>query len=219
LAADQLPQEQLKLALGLHGRRQPPTWLDESGENLTFFDLKGTLESLLSGLGIEQVEYQPVEHESFHPGKCAALIVAGQRLGVFGEVHPLVAERYDFNEAPVVAGTFDLGSILDLVPSTRFVAPVPAYPPVLEDLALVVPESTMAAEVEQVIREAGADLVADVRLFDVYRGDQIGADRKSLAYSVVYQAADRTLTDEEVSGVRKRIVAALEDELEGQLRA
>ncbi len=84
---------------------------------------------------------------------------------------------------------------------------------------MVVSETVSVAEVEGVVRQAGGDLIADVRLFDLYRGDQLGQGKKSLAYSIVYQAADRTLTDEDVAEVRQRIVKALEEDLSAKLRA
>ena len=119
----------------------------------------------------------------------------------------------------MVVGTFDLEAILSQVPAESILEPVPAYPPVLEDLAVVVAESTPAAQVERVIFDAGGELVADVRLFDLFRGEQIGQDKKSLAYSIVYQAKDRTLTDEEVADIRQKIIAALDAELGAQLRS
>jgi phenylalanyl-tRNA synthetase beta chain len=96
---------------------------------------------------------------------------------------------------------------------------VPAYPPALEDLAIIVDESQPARRVEQVIRQAGGELLSAVRLFDVYRGDPIGPGLKSLAYSLTYQAQDRTLTDQEVAQARQRILRRLEDELGAELRS
>ncbi|MFP3855197.1 MAG: phenylalanine--tRNA ligase subunit beta [Anaerolineales bacterium] len=219
VSGEELPAEKLKLAIGLHGRRDDPTWIDESEGAMGFFDLKGIVESLMDGLGVENVDYRAVEHESFHPGKCAELRVEGEQMGVFGELHPLVAERYDFAEAPVIAAAFDLPKLLRHIPERSELEPVPAFPPALEDLAIVIDEEIGAAEVEKVIYKAGGELVTDVRLFDLYRGDQIGEGKKSLAYSLVYQASDRTLTDEEVAHVRQAIVEALMSDLGAKLRA
>jgi phenylalanyl-tRNA synthetase beta chain len=99
------------------------------------------------------------------------------------------------------------------------IQPVQIYPPVLEDLAIVVDEGLPAEQVEAVVWKAGGDLLIDVRLFDLYRGDQVGNDKKSLAYSLVYQAADRTLTDEEVGKIRARIVKKLGEMLGAVLRS
>jgi phenylalanyl-tRNA synthetase beta chain len=102
---------------------------------------------------------------------------------------------------------------------TRAVVALPAFPPVLEDLAVVVDEGVPAVRVQEVIREAGGTMVADVRQFDLFRGDQIGPGKKSLAYAITYQASDRTLTDDEVLTVRQRIVRQLEADVGGQIRA
>jgi phenylalanyl-tRNA synthetase beta chain len=216
---EELPAEPTRLAIGLHGTRHEPTWLGEDPAGFGFFDLKGIVEELFKGLGLEPASYQPSEHASFHPGKCAAVVLDGESIGVIGELHPLVAERYEFLEMPVVAATFDLEAIIGKMGGSHDVWAVPAYPPVLEDLAVVVDETVPAARVEAVIREAAGDLVSDVQLFDLFRGEQIGAGKKSLAYSLVYQAPDRTLTDDEVAAVRADIVDQLDSVLSATLRS
>jgi len=130
----------------------------------------------------------------------------------------LVAERYDLPESPLLAAELDVEAILAGVPARRAVRPVPVFPPVLEDLAVVVDETATAEQVEAAIRSAGGSMVSELRLFDLYRGDQVGPGRKSLAYSITYQAPDRTLTDEEVAQVRGRIVRRLEADLGARLR-
>ena len=188
-------------------------------QNIDFFDLKGVIEALLDGLHIPMPGYVPAEDDTFHPGKCAEIIVADQVLGVFGEVHPLVKAHYDFGAAPVLAADLDLAELLTLIPPLFDVEPVPSYPPVLEDIAVVVDETVPAETVASLIRQTGGKLVRDVRLFDVFRGEQIGAGKKSLAYSLTYQAPDRTLTDGESAQVRNRIVRRLEQELGAKLRS
>ncbi|MGB9592108.1 MAG: phenylalanine--tRNA ligase subunit beta, partial [Candidatus Kryptoniota bacterium] len=105
------------------------------------------------------------------------------------------------------------------IPDRYIITPVPAFPPVLEDIAVIVDETIPAAKVEQCILSAGGKMLAAVRLFDVYRGEQIGQNKKSLAYSLTYQAPDRTLTDQEAAQIRSRIVRRLEQELGGRLRS
>jgi len=182
-----------------------------------FYDLKGIVSSLLGAL--EAVRFEPAEHPTFHPGKCARVYTGDQALGVLGEIHPLVRQRYDFPAAPVLAAELDLEALLVSTPTSHAIRPVPAFPPVLEDLAVVVEENVPAEQVEALIRQAGGTLLQDVRLFDLYRGEQIGSAMKSLAYSLTYQAPDRTLTDEEVAQVRNRIVKRLEETLQAHLRA
>lgn len=214
---EELPEEKQKLVITLSGKRAMPHWQAGDPENMNFYDLKGILAALLDSLQAGEVTWTPAEEEPFHPGKCADINIDGQKAGTFGELHPLIAERYDFI-APVMAASLDLDLLLGF--SGRFdVEPVPAYPPVLEDLAVVVDEDVTGEEIEAVIRKAGKKLIADVRLFDLYRGDQIGAGKKSLAYSVVYQSADRTLKDKDVAKIRKKIIVLLERELGAELRS
>ncbi len=214
-----LPQEPTRLALVLTGPRQLPGWQAADTAPMDFYDLKGILQALLDGLHIAEVRYEAAEHSTYHPGKCARLIVNGRSLGVFGEVHPLVRQRYDLPPTPLLAGEFDLEALQALVPDRYDVQAVPAYPPVLEDLAVVVDESLPAERVATLIEQAGGKLISRIRLFDVYRGEQIGRGKKSLAYSLTYQAPDRTLTDEEVAQIRQRIVRRLEQELGAKLRS
>ncbi|TET97762.1 MAG: phenylalanine--tRNA ligase subunit beta [Anaerolineales bacterium] len=215
----ELPVESLKLAIALTGPRALPSWREPSSKEFDFFDLKGILEALFEGLKVGIVEYSPGEHPSFHPGKCARILVDGKQAGVMGELHPLVKERYNFQSFPLLAAELDVEMVIHAIPESIDVELVKAFPPVLEDLAIVVDEAIPAERVLGVIRKAGGDLLEDIRLFDLYRGEQIEADKKSLAYALTYQALDRTLTDEEVAGLRKKIVKALEKELGAYLRS
>jgi phenylalanyl-tRNA synthetase beta chain len=121
--------------------------------------------------------------------------------------------------APVLVGEFDLDALLDVLNPNNELVPLPTTPPVLQDIALVVNEETSAAAVEAVIVKAGGKLLKGVSLFDVYRGDPIPEGQKSLAYNLVYQTDDKTLKDEEVASVHKKIVKAVERELGAKLRA
>lgn len=213
-----LPEELLRLVITLTGRRAPACWQDGDSNQMDFYDLKGLIASMFAAMHFESVRYQSAKHPVFHPGKCADVLLDDQLVGSMGELHPLVAERYGLS-APLLAADFNLDLIFNKMPTTYITEPVPIFPPALEDLAIVVDESIPAKEIEQVILRAGRPIVTELRLFDVYRGAQIGAGRKSLAYSLVYQASDRTLTDNEVAKIRKRILKALTQELEAELRS
>ncbi|MES0339531.1 MAG: phenylalanine--tRNA ligase subunit beta [Anaerolineales bacterium] len=215
----ELPAEPLKLAIALTGPRALPSWREPSSKEFDFFDLKGILEALFAGLKIGAVEYSPGENPSFHPGKCARILVEGVQVGVMGELHPLVKERYNFQSFPLLAAELDVETVIHAIPESIDVELVKTFPPVLEDLAIVVDEVVPAEQVLAVIRKTGGELLEDIRLFDLYRGEQIEADKKSLAYALTYQAVDRTLTDEEVAGLRKKIVKALEKKLGAHLRS
>lgn len=213
-----LPEELSRLVLTLSGPRELPHWEGADQSSLDFYDLKGVLSSLIEGLHIDSVRYEDAGHPAFHPGKCAWLAQGDIQIGVFGELHPLVQAQYDFGDHPVLAAALDMDNILQLVPTRFELQTVPTYPPVLEDMAFIVDEQVPAGEVQAVIVQTGGELVDRVQLFDVYRGAQIGKGKKSLAYQLVYQHPQRTLTDKEVAKVRQRIAKRLESELGAQLR-
>jgi phenylalanyl-tRNA synthetase beta chain len=215
----ELPVEPLKLAIAITGPQALSSWREPVSKVFDFFNLKGTIEALFEGLKIKTVEFSPGEHPSFHPGKCARILVEGAQVGVMGELHPLVKERYNFQSFPLLAAELDVETIIRAIPESIDVELVKTFPPVLEDLAIVVDNEVPAEQVLDVIRKSGGDLLEDIHLFDLYRGEQIEADKKSLAYALTYQALDRTLTDEEVAGLRKKIVKALEKELGAHLRS
>ncbi|MFZ6030706.1 MAG: phenylalanine--tRNA ligase subunit beta [Chloroflexota bacterium] len=220
--AGALPDERNHLDIVLTGERTAPGWQDAAAAAMDFYDLKGIVETLIEGLHIRSIQYKPGEHPTFHPGKCAKIWAGDAQIGVFGELHPLVKENYDlpthYAQTAVLAAEFNLDALLALIPSHYETFGVPDFPPVLEDLAVVVDEATPAAQVAATIREAGGKLVNQVHLFDVYRSEQIGAGKKSLAYSVTYQAADKTLTDKDVSAIRSKIVRRLEQSVGAKLR-
>jgi phenylalanyl-tRNA synthetase beta chain len=217
---DGLPDELSRLVIALSGQRGEPDWLPALEGQFDYYDLKGVTDELLEGLHLGQpVAYQDTDYPMYHPGKCARITVGGRQVGVLGELHPAVHAQLELGAAPVLAAALDLDTLRALTPDRHDTAMVPNFPPVLEDLALIVAEDMPAAMVEDYIRQTGGADLADVRLFDVYRGDQIGAGKKSLAYALTYQAPDRTLTDNEVAKLRKKIVGRLEREVGAVLRA
>ncbi len=215
-----LPDEQRRLAIVMTGPRRETDWTqEESAQLVDYFDIKGVVEALLDGLHIEDFTIERSQHSTFHPGRSAALIVAGEYVGDFGELHPRVAQTLDLTHHPVMIAELDLEKILAHVQALYNVKPILTAPPVLEDIALVVPEELPAAQVEAVIRKAGGKLLREITLFDVYRGDSIDKGHKSLAYALTYQAEDRTLSDKEIKKIRKSIVTLTKKELGAKLRS
>jgi phenylalanyl-tRNA synthetase beta chain len=142
-----------------------------------------------------------------------------RQLAVFGELHPLVRENFEIRgDRPVLAAEIDVEALLPLIPATHKIEDVAAYPPVQEDLALLVDRSVPAAAVEAVMRRTGGFLLKDVALFDVYEGERLPAGQKSLAYHLTFQASNRTLTDKDVSKQRQRILRAVGQEVGARLR-
>jgi phenylalanyl-tRNA synthetase beta chain len=215
--AGNLPDELQRLGIVITGLRSLPGWQDADTTPFDFYDLKGIIVALMDQLHLS-INIEPTQHPSFHPGKCARIVAVEKQLGVFGELHPLVHEQYDFSSYPVLAADMNLDLLVSLIPNRYEMQPVPAYPPVLEDIAVIVDEAVPAGRVEEVIRQGGGHIVTHITLFDVYRGDQIGKDKKSLAYSLTYQSPEKTLTDNDVAQIRQRIIRRLDQELGARLR-
>jgi phenylalanyl-tRNA synthetase beta chain len=214
-----LPNEPGRLALVMTGLRSATAWDVKDSPALDFFDLNGRIELLLSGLCYEKVSYSATDSVNYlHPGKAAEVKVNGHMVGVFGELHPLVKEKYELADSPVLVAEFDLDALRAANPAYGII-PVAEFPPVYEDIAVIVDESVAAARVEGLIRQTGGKSVSAVRLFDVYHGEQIGAGKKSLAYSLTYQASDKTMIDAEAAAIRNKIVKRLEQEVGAKLRS
>jgi len=211
--------EQKKLVVCLSGSRAHGSWQNADREKMDYFDLKGLVEGMLDELHIVDYSFQPDTFPKFHPGKTARLERGGETLGILGEIHPMVKKNYRLPDKPVAAAILDLDKLMQYVDDLYAVEAIPDQPPVLEDLALVVDEDVPAQDVEALIKQTGGAILRQVRLFDIYRGDQLGEGKKSLAYSLVYQDAEKTLTDKEVLAVRNKIVKRLEKKLGAQLRS
>jgi phenylalanyl-tRNA synthetase beta chain len=215
-----LPDELTRLAIVLTGRRDLEQWNGAIPGVYDYFDLKGIIDSLFEGLHLTPA-VEATRHPSYRPGRAARLLIGNRQVGVMGELHPGVVKGFDLNverDQPVLAADFDLETLLPLIPDSHPYRTVLAYPPVREDLALVVDATLPAAAVETALRQAGGALLRDVALFDVYEGSQLPPGKKSLAYHLTFQAPDKTLTDKEVSKQRARILKTLEQQLGARLR-
>ncbi len=218
-AQETLPYEARRLSIALTGSREAESWQTTDRTPMDFWDLKGIIETLVERLRLSNVHYKPSNHPTCHPGRAADLIVGEQCIGTFGELHPHVRRAFELPEKPVCIAEFDLEALLAATAEAHRYQPISRFPAVYEDIAVVVEEAIAADRVEAVIWKGGGDLLREVRLFDIYRGEQIGPGRKSMAYRLVYQADDRTLTDHEAAQVRSNIIGALERELGARLRA
>ncbi len=213
-----LPDEPRRLAIAMTGPREPESWKGGDTAPMDFYDLKGVIETVVDTLHVEGVRYEKGDHPTYSPGRAAKLIAGDHVVGSFGEVHPLVREAFDLPAQPVLAAELDFELLVEHARRMFRVSEVPRYPAVAEDLAVIVRNDVPAQAVRAAIFEAGGDLLRNVSLFDVFKGEQIGSGKKSLAYRLIYQAEDRTLTDAEVAKVRMRIVRHLEESLGATLR-
>jgi phenylalanyl-tRNA synthetase beta chain len=214
-----LPEEPRRVAILMSGARSPQGWQPADREPMDFFDVKGIVEDLTEALAVTGVTFEPGECEPLRPGRTASVLVDGTPVGWAGELHPAVAERFDLKGPGVVVAELELDPILAKAIDRNPTRPVPVYPPVKEDLAFVLDRAVPVARVLDVIRAAGGPMLAHARLFDEYAGEQVGAGKRSLAFSLAYQAPDRTLTDTDAKKIRERIAKALTDELGAVLRA
>ena len=189
-------------------------WGTPTGRALDFFDAKGVVEELGERLDVE-FEYEPREEHGLQAGRCARLGVGGAPVGVLGEAHPDTLEAFGVDR-PVALFELDLAALLDAMPARRGAEPVPRFPAVEQDLALVVDEGVAAGELRSRIEQSR--LVAGARVFDVYRGEQLPAGKKSIAFAIRYQALDRTLTTDDANREQGRIVNRLARELGAEVR-
>jgi phenylalanyl-tRNA synthetase beta chain len=160
---------------------------------------------------------EPAREPFLHPGRSARVLAGGERAGWIGELHPLVAAAWDI-DVPAVAFEVDVDAVTDAAPNVPAYEDLTSYPAVRQDLAVVLPDAVPAAQLVGVVREAGGALLRRAEVFDVYRGAQVGTGRASLALRLEFRAGDRTLTDEEVAARREKIVAAVAERLDGELR-
>jgi phenylalanyl-tRNA synthetase beta chain len=215
---EKLPREPRRLAIVLNRLKHEKFWADcADRQEFDFFDLKGIVEALATDLHLPEVSYRPSKAVYLRPGQAAELLVRGQPVGQFGRLHPKAAQAYGIGGA-TLAGEFDLEAILAVLPPRHTYRPVPRFPAALRDIAVIVDEAVTAERLVDEIRTAGGDLLLDLRLFDVYRGESIPAGKKSLAYALTYQADDRTLTDKEVDKAHKKIEDRLKQVLKAQIR-
>jgi len=201
-----LPDEQDALAIGCYGK------------NIDFFVLKGMIVELLKVMGIHEVAFVPEsEYGVYHPGRCARISYQGEELGIMGEVHPDVADRFEIGTRCYCA-EFMFDAIMRHAKTDASYSPLPKYPSTSRDIALLVDESQSVGDLEQVIRSNGKDILEQVRLFDIYRGAQVAEGKKSVAFTLTYRDANKTLTEEDVAEVHNLILAALKGTFNAVLR-
>ena len=211
-----LPEERMKLGLVITGAFPVEHWHHKPAP-CDFFDLKGTVEELLERLGVSGVSFQEKELSWCQSGQTAQVLVQGEQAGWLGRIHSVTLEAYDLDRA-VFAGELDLEMLLPHMRLNSEYRPLPRYPALLRDMAVIVPEQVSADKVTSLISEAGGPLVETVALFDLYRGPQVPAGFRSLAFAITYRDAQRTLSDEDACRLHDRIEQILEEKLGALLR-
>ena len=212
----ELPTERTHLGALLTGRMRPPGWRDPEPARADFFAAKGVLEALMRALRVP-LRVDPASAAPFlQPRRAATVLAGGSPAGWLGELHPTVAAAWDLEG---VAGfELDFGVLTAAAGDVPRYEDLTSFPAIRHDLAVVVADDVPSERVLDAVRSAGGALLVGAEVFDVYRGEQVGAGRASLALRLEFRAPDRTLTDDEVAQRRKKIVAALREQVGGELR-
>lgn len=209
-AKNGLPEESDSLALGCYGKGKD------------FFFMKGVVEELLDNLGIDGVKFiaEP-EYRIYHPGRCARIVSEKNgdslEIGIMGELHPDVAENYELDNRVCCCEMF-LDTIMLIAGTEKHYQPLPKFPAITRDIAVVVAEDVQAGELKSTICENADEKLKEVKIFDIYRGKQIDEGKKSVAFSLKYQNTEKTLTDEEVNPIHEGILEALSSKYDANLR-
>lgn len=206
----ELPEEKQIFTLGMYG--------DPSRDGRSFYSMKGSINAMLASLGITDVKYVACDSErAYHPGRCAKLYSADKYIGIMGELHPETADNYGI-ELPVMCAELNFDEIAELAAIEASYKPLPKFPALERDISVVCDEKIEVGELEDIISCAGGAAVSAVKLFDIYRGAQIGADKKSVSFAIALRAQDHTMTDEEAGKTMTKILRELAEKANAELR-
>ena len=202
----ELPIEKKILNIGMYG-------------NIDFYDLKEIVEILFSKMGLKELEFIPEENNPiFHPNRTANIVYKDQPMGILGEIHMDVMDNFEIGKRVYMA-ELDFERIIESANLNRSYTPLPKFPSITRDIAVVVNKNIMVGELEKLIWESGEGLIEAVELFDIYEGEQLGTHKKSVAFTIRYRSFNRTLKDQEVNEIQKNIIERLEKYLGAQLRS
>lgn len=212
-----LPNETVQMAAVYHNVSVSSIWHNKHDG---FYDLKGALENIFTELNVTDVSFIKDDAAGLylHPGKSGSIIINNEKAGHIGVLHPLVADAFDIKGDITVAEIYDIAKILKAIPSKTSYVSLPRYPFIERDIALVVLDNVTVSAVNEEIRKVESDIVESVNLFDIYKGKPIPKDKKSLAFSIRYRSASRTLTDNEVDELHLEIIRRLQSNLNAELR-
>lgn len=203
---DSLPEEKAMICIGMYGDKD-------------FYFLKDVIEILLERLGIKDIEYiRESNNPIYHPGRTAKMIKNSKSLGLFGEIHPDIMKNYDFDKRVYIV-ELDFNCLFEFINLDRKYTELPRYPSIVRDIAIVVDEDITVGDIEEVINSNGRELIESIELFDIYRGNQIDSGKKSLAFSIRYRSSEKTLKDEEVNQIQKKIIDDLREKFQARLRS
>lgn len=205
LPVTDLPEEKSVLTLGMYG-------------DLDFYDLKGTIEELISILSIGRYEFVPEKgNPTFHPGRTAKLMINRKEAGILGQVHPEVAQRFECPELTYI-GLLDVACLIENTVMAVEYKPLPKFPAVTRDVAIIVKDEVMVKQIGEIVKQRAGRILETFKLFDIYKGKQVSEGMKSVAFSITFRDENKTLIDEEVNKVMDEILEGLKDKLGAKLR-
>ncbi len=213
---DVLPDEPLFLGVGLTGRKNELSW-NQTRDEYDFYDLKGILEMILERFGLPQPQYLRSSRTYLHPGQSAEVLLEGKNIGYFGQVHPEVLNRYDLAKK-VFLLELNLTAVAERVRTKVTFEPLPKFPAVQRDLALVLSNKIDSDRIIARIKEISGDLAERIELFDVYQGEQVGPGLRSMAFSITYRSKEKTLIDQEVNELQTQLLQKLNSEFGAAVR-
>lgn len=211
------PDERLRIGLALLAAPPEAHWQKQSVGIVDFFSLKGIVERIFNGLGAPTAVFRATQNSPFHPGRCAAASLNGEDVGMLGELHPDIAAHYELRHRAYVA-LIDFDALVRHISIMPRFAPFSKTPPADRDIALVVPEKTTAAAIENAVRAAAGVLLESARVFDVYQGENIAVGFKSVAVALRFRDPERTLQESEIEAAMQNVRASAADKLGAQLR-
>ena len=211
------PTEVPLLAGALTGKRHETHWANDKSD-VDFFDVKGIVVDALNKFSVSNYSLVPSKCPTLHPGKSADIMLDGKCIGYFGQVHPLVEQAYDFSK-PVFVFEIQVQPLIQTYNAIAKYQALPKYPFINRDLAVLVPNEIAISQVQELVEQAAGEYLSAFKLFDVYQGKQVAEGHKSIAFTLTFQANDRTLTDKEVEEFTKNILSSLQDKFNLKLRS
>ena len=188
------------------------------GDDIDFYVLKGIIENVLEAISVNRYDVEKErDNKSYHPGRCANIKIGIDVIGTIGEVHPEVLQNYDIGKRAYLA-EINITKLVKYSRENKKYVEIPKFPAVERDIAIIVDEEVEVGQIEKIITKKGKKLLESMKLFDIYRNERLGENKKSVAYSLIFRDKNKTLSDEEINNVMDSIISELEKTLHAELR-
>ena len=202
----------------LWDQQQYQVWCKYYQEDIDFYSLKGIIENILEAININHFDVEKeTANESYHPGRCANIKIGVDVVATLGEVHPEVLNNYDIKKRVYLA-ELNVTKLVKYSRANKKYVEVPKFPAVERDIAVTVDENVEVGQIEKIITKKAKKLLESIKLFDIYRSDKLGENKKSVAYSIIFRDKNKTLSDEEINETMEAIIIELQKALGAELR-